>query len=379
MEDNNVVYDRFKRIIKVSIIGIISNLLLGLLKVVAGMLSNSIAILSDAVNNFSDSVSSIVTIVTMMIASKGATKKPPFGFGRVEYFSGAIISVIVIITGVQFLTSSVDRIINPAETNYSVLTLVILTISVISKIVLGRYTKSAGEKDNAPPLIASGEDALSDAIITGVTLICAIFSMLTSINIDGYLGVFVSIVVLKAGGEMLWDIVSSLLGKQNDIELAQKITSELKGYDGIYGAYDLILHNYGPNIYIGNCNVELQDKMTIREAYALLKPIKNKILEKYGVVIFIGFYSVNTTDERLMDIEKHVKEIALSNPSVLQIHAFTIYEELNIMAFDIVVDFDCKDLNKLEEDVLHEVRKEYSSYKVRATMERDFSFSDKPK
>lgn len=368
--------DRFKRIIKVSIIGIIVNLLLGLLKVLAGLLSNSIAILSDAVNNFSDSVSSVVTIITMYIASKGATQKHPFGFGRVEYFSGAIISVIVIITGVEFLTSSVNRIINPVNTDYSVLTLFILSISVISKIILGRYTKTAGEKDNTPPLIASGEDALSDAIITGVTLVGAMISIITTINIDGYLGVFVSLIVLKAGGEMLLDIITALLGKQNDIELAQKIISELKGYDGIHGAYDLILHNYGPNIYIGDCNVELEDTMTIRDAYALLKPIKHNILEQYGVVIFIGFYSVNTTDEKIICIEKQVKRIALSNPLVLQIHAFTIYDDLNIMAFDIVVDFECKDLSKLKAEVLDKIKIEYPSYKVKATMERDFSFSE---
>lgn len=376
MGEKGVALNRFKRIIRVSVIGIIANLILGIIKVVAGLLSNSISILSDAINNFSDSFSSVVTIVTMMIASKGATKKHPFGFGRIEYFSGAIISVIVIITGLEFLKSSIGRIFNPVVTNYSTLTLVILSVSIIAKVVLGKYTKSAGEKENAPPLVASGEDALSDAIITGVTLFGAVFTMITSINIDGYLGVFVSIVVLKAGGEMIWDILSSLLGERNDIELAQKIVSELKGYQGIHGAYDLILHNYGPNIYIGDCNVELEDTMTIREAYALLKPIRNRIQEKYGVVLFVGFYSVNTTDEKIMKIEKHVKEIALENPMILQVHAFTIYEEMNLMAFDIVADFECKDLDKLKKEVISNIRIEYGEYDIKATMERDFSFSE---
>lgn len=375
MENATSNENRFRRIIKTSVIGIIVNLVLGLVKVFAGMLSHSIAILSDAINNFSDSVSSIVTIITMVIASKGATKKHPFGFGRVEYFSGAIISVVVIITGIEFLTSSFHRIFHPVTTTYSILTLFILLLSVLSKIILGKYTKSAGEKDNAPPLIASGEDSLSDAIITGVTLLGAIFSILTDINIDSYLGVFVSLIVLKAGFQMLFDIVSSLLGKQNDIDLAQKIMAEIKEFEGVHGAYDLILHNYGPNIYIGDCNVELQDTMTIREAYALLKPMKHRILQKYGVVMFIGFYSINTTDEKIMHMEKRVKEIAYSKAMVLQLHAFTVYEELSLIAFDLVVDFECKDFNSLKEDILTEVSREFPTYTVKATVERDFSFS----
>lgn len=368
--------DRYKKIIMASIIGVIANILLGIMKVIVGVSSNSIAIISDAVNNFSDSISSLVSIVTIKVSSMGATKRHPFGFGRVEHFSGAIISIIVIVTGVEFLTSSVSRIFSPIETSFSSVSLILLFVAVISKIILGKYTKNIGETENAPTLIASGQDALGDAIITSVTLLGAIFTRLTSINLDGYIGIVVSLFLLKAGIEMLWGIISSLLGERNDIELARTIVNKLKSADGIIGAYDLALHNYGPNIYVGDVNVELPDTMTIQEAYVMLKPIRHNIFEEYGVILYVGFYSVNTSDERVMAIEKRVKEIALSHPMILQLHGFIIYDKLNIMSFDIIADFECKKLGELKNELIELMQSEFGSYNIKITMERDFSFSE---
>lgn len=368
--------DRYKKIIITSVIGVISNIILGVMKVIIGINANSIAIVSDAVNNFSDSVSSLVSIVTIRVASMGATKRHPFGFGRVEYFSGAIISIIVIVTGVEFLTSSYARIVTPIETSFSYISLLVLIIAVLSKIVLGKYTKTIGEEENAPTLIASGQDALGDAVITAVTLVGAIFTIFTGVNIDGYIGVIVSLFLLKAGVEMLWDIMSSLLGERNDIELAKTIVNRLKAEEGIIGAYDLALHNYGPNTYVGDVNVELPDTMTIQEAYVMIKPIRHKIFEEFGVILYVGFYSVNTTNEKIMAIEKRVKEIALSHPMILQVHGFIIYEKLNIMSFDIIADFECKDLKSLKEESIQFLQSEFGNYNIKITMERDFSFSE---
>jgi len=368
--------NRFRNIIKTSLIGVAANLLLGTLKIIIGLSANSISIMSDAVNNFSDSIASIVSIITIRLASLGATKKHPFGFGRVEYFSGAIISIIVILTGVEFLTSSYSRIRNPLSTNFGYISLIVLVVAVVAKIILGRYTKNVGERENAPTLVASGQDALGDAIITFVTLMGALVNIVTGRNIDGYIGVIVSLFLLKAGFEMLLGIISSLLGERNDIDLARKIVNELKATDGIIGAYDLALHNYGPNIFIGDVNVELPDTMTIQEAYVILKPIRHRMLEEYGVILYIGFYSVNTTDPHVMTVEKNIKKIALSHPMVLQIHAFIIYDEMNILAFDVVADFECNDLKVLKKEIIQMVSKEYGSYNIKVTMERDFSFSE---
>ncbi len=370
--------NRLIRIVKTSIVGIVVNILLGVIKLSVGMASNSIAIMSDAVNNFSDSISSIVTIITTRLAGKPPTKKHPFGYGRVEYFSGAIISAIVLVTGTEFFISSVKKIINPTESTYGIIAIVMLVVAIIAKIVLGLYTKNVGEKEDAPSLIASGQDAMSDSILTGVTLIGAIITISFNVNIDGWLGVIVSIFVLKAGVEILWDIISKLLGEREDVELAQKIVKEVGKYDGILGVYDLILHNYGPNIHIGEVYVELNEHMSVREAYNLLNPIRSEIFQKHGVLLYIGIYAVNTTDEHVMKISDRVKEIVMQNEYVLQVHAFSLYEndKEKAMTFDVVMDFDCYDNKKLKQEILHSLEPEFSEYKKRITVERDFSLSE---
>jgi len=366
---------RIKKINQASIIGIFTNLLLGIIKITLGFLTNSIAIMSDAVNNFSDSISAIITIITMQVASKGATKKHPFGFGRVEYFSGAIIAAIVLITGAEFLKVSVVRIFQVEKTNFSLLAIIILIISIVAKIILGKYTKKIGTVYHSVALIASGDDALSDAVITAVTLFGALITLISGYNLDGILGVFVSLVILKTGVEILWDIISKLLGERNDIELAQKLIAAIKEYDQILGAYDLILHNYGPEVFIGDVNVELADNLSIREAYAIIKPMRVKIFEEYGVLLYVGFYSVNKTDEKLMKIEQQVRKIVLQNPLVLQIHAFTVYEELQILAFDVVIAFECQDIFALKAEIIKNVSQAFPEYQVKTTLEKDFSFT----
>jgi len=367
--------DRINKIKRTSLIGIVVNFLLGIIKIIIGITSNSISITSDAINNFSDSISSIITILTMKIAAKGATKNHPFGFGRVEYFSGAIIASLVLITGVEFLKISINRIFNSQITNYNYLAVTILIISILAKLILGRYTKKIGKENNSLALVASGEDSINDSIITGVTLLGAIITIVTSYNLDGILGFFVSLVVLKSGIEILWDIISKLLGERNNVELAKTLINELKKSDEIIGAYDLILHNYGPEMYIADVNVELRGSLTIREAYSTIKPLRVKIYQEYGVLLYIGFYSVNRSDKKVIKIENEVKALILDNPLVLQVHAFTIYEELNILAFDVVVDFDCKDIPALKQIIINRVEEKFPNYKVKTTLEKDFSVS----
>ena len=252
-------YGRFKDIIITSVIGILVNVLLGVIKIIVGTVANSVAVISDAVNNFADSVSSLVTIIAMAISGRGATRKHPFGFGRIEYFSSMIISVLILITGGEFLIESVKKILHPEATAYTPVTLVLLIVAIVAKILLGLYTKRSGTKLNSPNLIASGQDALSDAIITGVTLLAAVVSLIwPDLHIDGWVGAVVSIFVIKAGLEILLDVISKLLGERPSIELADKLMDEILNTDGVLGAYDLILHNYGPNVFIGDVNLELE-------------------------------------------------------------------------------------------------------------------------
>ena len=369
-------YSRFKDIIVASTVGIVVNVLLGVIKIIVGTVANSVAVISDAVNNFSDSVSSLVTIIAMAISGKGATRKHPFGFGRIEYFSSMIIAVIVLVTGAQFLIESVKKILHPEATSYTTVTLVLLVVAIVAKILLGLYTQRAGNKLNSPNLIASGQDALSDAVITGVTLLAAIVSLIKpDLHIDGWVGALVSLFVIKAGLEILMDVISKLMGERPSLELADQIMDEILKTDGIIGAYDLILHNYGPNVFIGDVNLELEDTMTIEEAYVITKPLNVRILRDYGVFMYFGFYSVNTKDPEIAEMRKTLTDYVETKDDVLQIHAFYVDKERKYMSFDVVYDFKAKDEAALGEELKGILKAKYPDYRVELLPDRDFTLS----
>ena len=369
-------YARFKDIIITSVIGIFVNVALGLVKIFVGTIANSVAVISDAVNNFSDSISSLVTIIAMAISGRGATRKHPFGFGRIEYFSSIVISVIVLITGAEFLIESVKKIIHPEATSYTALTLILLVVAIVTKILLGLFTKGRGKKLNSPNLIASGQDALSDAIITGVTLLAAIVAFIKpDLHIDGWVGALVSLFVIKAGLDILLDVVSKLVGERPDIELADKIKDEILATEGVLGAFDLILHNYGPNVFIGDVNLELDEKMTIDEAYVRLKPLNVKILQEYGVFMYFGIYSVNTTDEEIAEMREFVYKLVDDIDDILQIHAFYVNKERKFMSFDVVYDFDCKDQYAVQKHLRSAIHEKYPEYRVEMVPDKDYTLS----
>ena len=367
---------RFTGIVLVGIVGILVNIALGVIKIIVGNAADSVAVRSDAVNNFADSISSLVTIITMAIVAKGATRKHPFGFGRVEYFSSLIISVLVLVTGGEFLINSIKKIVHPAHTDYSVVALVMLGVAIAAKILLGLYTRNAGKKYDSPNLKASGQDALSDAIITGVTLLGALLSRYAGLwKLDGWIGAVVSIFVLKGGLEILIDVLNKLMGERPSVELAEKIRSEIDAVPEILGSYDLILHNYGPNIYIGDVNVELPENMSIRDAYEITKPLNIRIQQKYGVFVYFGFYAVNTTEQDVMDMNNKVKEILMKDPSVLQVHAFYVDKDQKFMSFDTVLDFSVKEPIRKEEELRNKLQPLFPDYEIRMTADRDFTLN----
>lgn len=371
--DGKVSYNRIIKVVITSVVGIVVNLILGGIKVFVGLASNSIAIISDAVNNFTDSVSSLVTIITMVIVGRGATRKHPFGFGRVEYFTSMIIAALVLFAGGEFLIGSVKKIISPEPTSYTWVSIVLLVVAILAKIALGFYTKSRGKKLNSPNLEASGADALSDAIITSVTLIGALISIFTDIVIDGFIGALVSIFVLKAGFEIMLGVVGELLGKRPDEELAEEIMEEIRHYDGIVGAYDLILHNYGPNVYIGNVNVELDESISIRDAYEIIHPLNVELFNKYGVFFYFGFYSINVSDEDVKTMRETVTKVLMEDPDILQIHAFYVDTTKKNMSFDAVMDFSVKTTLEKSQKLKKKLLEIYPDYDITVVADRDFT------
>ena len=218
-------------IIRTSVIGIIANVLLAAFKAFIGLASNSIAIVMDAVNNISDAASSVITIVGTKLAGREPDKKHPFGYGRIEYLSAMIISVLVLYAGVTAFTESVKKILHPETPDYSVVSLVIVAVAVVVKILLGRYVKSVGEKVNSDSLVNSGEDATLDSIISAATLIAAVIYLIFHVSLEAWLGAMIAVVIIKSGIEMLRDTLSKILGERADAELAREIKKTLKKTD----------------------------------------------------------------------------------------------------------------------------------------------------
>ncbi len=365
---------RERTIIKTSIIGILANVALAAFKAVIGIMTNSIAILLDAVNNISDAGSSIITIIGTKLAGREADKKHPFGYRRIEYMSAIIIAVIVLYAGITALVESVKKIIVPDIPEYSFLPLAILVVAVIVKILLGRYVKSVGVRVNSDSLINSGEDATLDSVISASTIVAAIIFITCNISLEAWLGALISIVIIRSGVEMIRETVSKLLGERNDPNLARSIKKTVTDFPDVQGAYDLVMNNYGPDVWNGSIHIEVPDTFSADRLDRLIREIQNKVYKEHQVILTaIGVYSVNTKDSEIMDAEKKVREIAFSNKYIRELHGFYLTKEDNSMRFDVVVSFDADDRKAVYSEVKDEIQKAFPQYKLQITMDTDFS------
>ena len=367
-------FSREKTIIKTSIIGIIANVFLAGFKAVIGLMTNSIAIVLDAVNNISDAGSSLITIVGTKLAGKEPDKKHPFGYGRIEYLSAMIISVIVLYAGITSFVESVKQIIHPETPEYNAVSLIIVAVAVVVKILLGRYVKGVGEKVNSDSLINSGEDATLDSIISASTLVAAGIFLLFHISLEAWLGAIISIVIIKSGIEMLRDTISQILGERNDTELAKNIQQTVTSFPDVQGAYDLVLNNYGPDTWNGSIHIEVPDTYSADQLDQLIREITMKVLREHHVILTaISVYSVNTKDPEVIAAQRTVREIVLAHEHVRQIHGFYLLKDQKTMRFDIVISFDAKDRRAVYAEVVSDIQKAFPGYELQVAMDTDFA------
>ncbi len=365
---------REKTIVKTSIIGMIANIFLAGFKAVIGLMTNSIAIVLDAVNNISDAGSSLITIIGTKLASREPDKKHPFGYGRIEYLSAMIISVIVLYAGVTSFVESVKQIINPETPDYNAVSLIIVAVAVVVKILLGRYVKGVGVKVNSDSLINSGEDAKLDSIISASTLVAAGIFLIFHVALEAWLGAIISVVIIKSGIEMLRDTISKILGERNDQELARAIHDTVLSFPEVQGAYDLVLNNYGPDKWNGSIHIEVPDTYSADRLDQLIREITMKVLGEHHVILTaIGVYSVNTKDEEVIRAKKQVEEIVFSHEHVRQMHGFYLLRDQKTMRFDIVISFDAKNRRDVCNEVIADVQKAFPDYELQVVMDTDFS------
>ena len=365
---------REKTIIRTSIIGIIANVFLAGFKAVIGLMTNSIAIVLDAVNNISDAGRSLITIVGTKLAGREPDKKHPFGYGRIEYLSAMIISVIVLYAGITSFVESVKQIIHPETPDYNTVSLIIVAVAVVVKIVLGRYVRRVGVQVNSDSLVNSGEDAVLDSVISASTLVAAGIFLVFHISLEAWLGAVISIVIIKSGLEMLKDTISQILGEKNDPELARSIKKTVVGFEGVQGAYDLVLNNYGPDTWNGSIHIEVPDTYSADQLDRLIRNIQIEVYRQHQVILTaVGVYSVNTRDEEVIAAHKKVHDIVFSHPHIKQMHGFYLVKEEKSMRFDVVVSFDAKNRKALYEEVVSDVQKAFPDYTLQIAMDTDFS------
>lgn len=366
--------DRNKAIIRTSIIGIAANLLLAGFKASVGLLTSSIAIILDAVNNLSDVLSSVITIIGTKLAGKKPDKKHPFGHGRIEYISALSIAVIILYAGITSLIESVKKIIHPKTPEYTTAALVIVAVAVIVKIVLGLYVKKTGQKVNSSSLIASGTDALMDSIISFSTLVAAVFFIFTGYSLEAWLGAVISIVIIKSGIEMLTDSISDIIGQRVDSDISKEVKKTICTLPEVQGAYDLILHSYGPDLLIGSVHIEVPDTMTVSRLDKLERSITDKVLAEHNIILTgISVYSVNTDGGKATEIYNDIRRTVMSHEFVLQIHGFFFDEESRNIIFDVIIDFAAPDSKALHAEIAREIQDKYPDYKVEVRLDLDVS------
>lgn len=322
-----------------SVTGIVVNLILAIIKYVAGILSGSISVTADAINNLSDAGSSIISLIGVKLSAMPADKDHPYGHGRVEYISALGVSFFVLLMGIELFKSSVDKIVNPAPVNFNWIALIILLVSIFMKLWLGFFNKKLGEKINSAPMIAVMKDSFSDCLATSVALIAIVVSAFSDISIDGYLGIIVAGFIFLAGFNILKDTMADLLGKPADKEFTQQVEAKILSYDKIVGVHDMIVHDYGPGRRFASAHAEVSSQDDIMEIHDIIDLAERDIFNEFGLVISIHTDPIITDDERINSLKDMTNTIIKDISDEMSIHDFRVVDgptHTNLI-FDLIV------------------------------------------
>jgi len=365
--------NRQKVIVRTSIVGILTNVLLVGFKAAVGLVSNSIAIILDAVNNLSDALSSIVTIIGAKLGAKQPDKKHPLGYGRIEYLSSMIVAALVLYAGITSLVESIKKIIHPETAAYGTATLIIISVAIAVKLALGLYVKKQGKKVRSGALTASGSDAMFDAVLSASVLASAIVYLIWGVSLEAYVGVVIALFIIKAGVEMMIETLNDIIGKREDAETTEELKRVICEEESVRGAYDVTLFNYGPDRNYGSVHIELPDTMTVDEVDRISRRLQTDVFRKTGVILTgISVYSHNTKNDEAAAMRDAIRSAVLSHEWALGMHGFYADTEDRTMRFDVVLSFDVDRKEALE--TLHrEVSAQYPDYEILIVPDVDVS------
>lgn len=348
-----------------SIVGICCNLLLFAAKLLIGLFANSISVMADGFNNLSDAASSVIGFAGVKMAQKPADEEHPFGHGRIEYISAFIVAFIVIQVGFSLFKSSLGKILNPEELVFSVVSVGILVLSVLVKVWMAVFNRCLGDKINSSVLTATAADSLGDVLATSATILSILVFGIWNVNIDGFVGLIVSVLVMIAGVNIARDTLAPLIGEAIDPGVYRRICEFVEGYDGIIGSHDLIVHNYGPSRSMASIHAEVPNDVNIEVSHEIIDRIERDAMREMGLFLVIHMDPVETKDEVAVAMRAMAETVVAGLDPRLSIHDFRVVEgkERVNLIFDLVVPIDYSvsmrvDIQKRIEDEirLHEKR-----------------------
>ena len=373
--------NREKTIIRTSIIGIIANILLVGFKAFVGFIAGSISIVMDALNNLTDALSSIITIIGTKLSNKKPDRKHPFGHGRVEYITSTIIAVLILFAGGVAIYESIVSIVEyftsgektlPSFAWYS---LVIIGVAILVKIGIGIFYKIQGKKVNSEALKASGTDALFDAILSTATLVGAIFAVTLHWYVEGYLGIIIGLFIIKSGIDVLRESFSSIIGERHDPEETKNMLADISSVPGVKGAYDLIIHSYGPNKYVGSVHIGVEGGLSAKEIQIIERNIAAVMASKYNMFMTVGIYADNVDSKLSKEIRSKIQEFMKNNQNILQMHGFFVDEIQKFCNFDLVFSFNEKEPEQRIEEIRNTLQEAYPDMTFYIQLDRDYSLS----
>lgn len=353
-------------------LGIFTNILMALAKILIGFMASSIAIVSEGINNSADVLTSLLTLIGTKLARKHPDEKHPFGYGRIEYLVSLVISVMIIVTGIEMISSSVKLIIHPEPLKISYWILVIVAGSAMIKFFLGIYTIKMGKKADSNALIGVGVESRNDAFASIITIVSSLVFLIFHVSVDAYAGILISLLILKAGFDLLKDTVGDLLGRPGEYELAQQLYKEIRGTEGIILAADMMLHNYGPDAWSGSVNVEIDHEKTVGEVYQILHELQLRIMHEYHTTMVFGVYAVDNDHPKLRELRTKIGGFVRKQEHVKSYHALFLDEKEQKLYCDFIVDYKIKDWDQLRNDFIYYLGTEYPEYEVELTIETEF-------
>ena len=327
-----------------SVIGIMLNVCLFLGKYIAGVISGAIAIMADAVNNLSDAGSSFITLIGFRFAGKKPDVDHPFGHGRFEYISGFVVSMAIIMMGFELVKSSVSKILHPADIDMGMVSVIILVVSILVKLYMAYFNRRIGKKINSSAMKATSVDSLSDACATFVVLVSMIVIRISGLNIDGYVGVLVSLFIFYAGYNAAKDTIDPLLGKNPDPEFVESIKNIVMSHDNVVGIHDMVVHDYGPGRVMVSLHAEVPGDGDIFELHDAIDHIERELTEELGCSAVIHMDPIETNNEIVKALKAKISEGVILLIEGASIHDFRMVQgptHTNVI-FDVVVPYSVK-------------------------------------